>query len=180
MNQRLNLSRRILFVAYVAASIDGRIAKSGQSGADWTSKEDWNFFQKSLNKFDAVIVGHNTYKLAEARLKKRNTTVLTSKADKINSFGSVVFFNPEKNNLKKFLRAKNYKKVAVLGGSRVYDFCLRNKMLDELFVTIEPYVFTAGIPMFAGDNFKKYNFILESVKKLNKRGAILLKYRIKH
>lgn len=179
MNQQRKSLNKVNYTAYVAASIDGKITKGNHSGSDWTSKEDWNFFQKSLSKFDAVIVGHNTYKLAEVRLKKRNTIVLTSKADKINSFGSVVFFNPEKNNLKNFLRAKNYKKVAVLGGSRVYDFCLRNKMLDELFVTIEPYVFTAGIPMFAGDNFFKYNFILESVKKLNKRGAILLKYRIK-
>lgn len=179
MSQKINLSGNILFSAYVAASIDGRIAKDRNSGADWTSGEDWNFFQKSLSRFDAVIVGHNTYKLAQARLKKRNAVVLTSKADKINSVDSVTFFDPEKNNLKKFLRAKNYKKVAVLGGPRVYDFCLRNKMLDELFITIEPYVFTAGVPMFAGDNFKKFNFILESVKKLNQKGAILLKYKIK-
>lgn len=179
MSQKVNLSGNILFSAYVAGSIDGRIAKSGQSGADWTSKEDWYFLQKSLSRVDAVIVGYNTYKLAQARLKKRNTIVLTLRTEKINSFGSVTFFNPEKNNLKKFLRAKNYKKVAVLGGPRVYDFCLRNKMLDEIFVTIEPYVFTAGVPMFAGDNFKKYNFILESIKKLNQKGAILLKYKMK-
>lgn len=177
MNKKLNLSRETVFVAYMAASIDGRIAKSGQSGADWTSIEDWHFLQKSLSKFDAVIVGHNTYKLAQARLKKRNTIVLTSKAEKINLFGLVIFFNPKKNNLKKFLQAKNYKKIAVLGGPRVYDFCLRNKMLDELFVTIEPYVFTTGVSMFAGNEFKKHKFILQSMKKFNTKGTILLHYK---
>lgn len=180
MSQKFNLPRKILFTAYVAASIDGRIAKNESSGAGWTSGEDWNFFQKSLNKADAVIAGRNTYNVAKNRLKLRNTIALTSKVNSLKIKDRTVFLNPQKFNLKKFLQNENYKRVAIVGGAKVYDFCLRNKMLDELFVTIEPYVFTSGVPMFAGDNFKKYNFILESVKKLNKRGAILLKYRIKH
>ncbi len=163
------------YVAYVASSIDGRIAKSKTSGTDWTSKEDWKFFQGSLSQMDAVIAGHNTYKVAESGLKKRNTIVLTSK--KIKSFGSVVFFNPEKKDLKKFLTSKKYKKVGIVGGASVYDFCLRNKMLDELFVSIEPYVFTQGVPMFLGKTFKKYKFTLMSVKKLNKKSTLLLHYK---
>ncbi len=172
--------RQVKYVAYVASSIDGRISKSAKSKIDWTSKEDWNFLQKSLRSFDMVIVGHNTYKVAETHLKKRNCVVLTSKVNKMKTVGSVVFFNPKRNqqeNLKKFLQNKNYKKVAILGGPKVYNFCLENKMLDELFVTIEPYVFTDGIPMFSSNLFKKYKFSLQSVKKLNKKGTILLQYK---
>jgi len=50
-------------------------------------------------------------------------------------------------------------------------------MLDELFVTVEPYVFTAGVSMFSGGEFKKYKFILQSIKKLNKKGTLLIKYK---
>ena len=180
MNQKRKLPHKIRYIAYVATSIDGRIAKNAKSGADWTSKEDWNFFQKSLTKTDAVVVGLNTYKVAEARLKKRNTIVLTSKVGKPKIKDSVIFFNPKKSNLKKFLQSRNYKKVAILGGAKVYAFCLKNKMLDELFVTIEPYVFTAGIPMFFGKKFEKYKFSLQSIKRLNKSGTILLKYKYEH
>ncbi|HEV7424638.1 MAG TPA: dihydrofolate reductase [Candidatus Paceibacterota bacterium] len=165
------------FTAFVASSIDGRIAKDGQSGTDWTSKEDWNFFQKSLAKMDPVIVGHNTYLIAEKKLKKRNTIVFTSKVDTIKLIGSVFFLNPEGYDVKKFLRSKNYKKVGIIGGPQVYNFCLSKQMLDELFVTIEPYIFTTGVPMFSGSVFKKYKFILQSVKKLNKKGTLLLKYK---
>ncbi|MEI7709481.1 MAG: dihydrofolate reductase family protein [bacterium] len=174
-----NKLQKINYVAYVATSIDGRIAMSGQSGIDWTSKEDWDFFQNSLQKMDAVIVGRNTYKVAEKSLKKRNTLVLTSKVDKFQSQGNVIFFNPEKSNLKNYLNSKNYKNVAVVGGASVYNFCLENNMLDELFVTIEPYVFTAGVSMFSGDKFKKHQFTLKSMKKLNKTGTILLNYVVK-
>lgn len=171
---------KIKYIAYVATSIDGRIAKSSGSGTDWTSKEDWNFFQKSLTKVDAVIVGHSTYKIALARLKKRNTIVLTSKVGGLKVKGSVAFLNPKKLSLEKFLQNKNWRKVAIIGGSKVYYFCLKNNMLDELFITIEPYVFTAGVPMFAGNKFKKYKLSLQSIKKLNTTGTILLKYKIKH
>lgn len=177
MKQKRKLLHRIHFTAYVASSIDGRIAKSGKSGADWTSPEDWNFFQKSLRKVDAVIVGHNTFNVAQDRLKRRETIVLTSKVNKLKAQNKTFFLNPKRSNLKKFLENQKCKKVAILGGAKVYDFCLKNKMMDELFVTIEPYVFTAGISMFSGREFKKYKFLLQSVKKLNKKGTLLLKYK---
>ncbi len=165
------------YIAYLAASIDGRIAKNKSSEVDWTSREDWSFFQKSLTRADAIIVGSNTFNTVKDRLQKRNTIVLTSKVTKPKIEGSVTFLNPKKSNLKKFVESKNYREVAVVGGGKVYDFCLRNKMIYELFVTIEPYVFTAGIPMFAGNSFKKHKFKLESVKKLNKAGTLLLRYK---
>ena len=172
------MKRKTRYIAYTASSIDGRIAKSNRSGTDWTSKEDWDFFQKSLQKVDAVVVGRNTYEVAKSYLKRRAVViVLTSEVNKPKMQAKKIFFNPEKYNLKKFLQSKNYKKVAILGGAKVYNFCLENKMLDELFMTIEPYVFTAGIPMFSGNVFKKYKFSLQSVKKLNKKGTLLLKYK---
>ncbi len=171
------MEKQAKYIAYVASSIDGRISKSSKSKVSWTSKEDWIFFQKALNGVDAVVVGHNTYKVSEARIKRRNAVVLTSKVSKPKVSGSVIFLNPKKSNLKKFIQGKHYKKVAIIGGPQVYSFCLDNKMLDELFVTIEPYVFNLGIPMFSGKSFKKYSFKLLSIKKLNKMGTILLQYK---
>jgi len=177
MNPVRNPYKKILYVAYVATSIDGRIAQNNHSGTDWTSKEDWNFFQQSLKKIDAVIVGHATFKVAESRLRRRNAIVITSKVHRPKTEARTVFFNPRTSNLKNFLRKKHYKTVAILGGSQIYDYCLRHNMLDEFYVTIEPYVFTAGVPMFQGGKFKKYKFSLISVKKLNKSGTLLLKYK---
>lgn len=165
------------YTGYVATSIDGRIAKSGNSGVDWTSREDWNFFQKSLNNSDAVIVGHNTFKASNSRLRLRNTIVITSKVSKQKTAGKVVFINPKNIDVKKFVEKQDFKKIAVIGGSHIYDFCLQNKILDELFVTIEPYVFTKGVPMFSGKAFKKFRFSLKSVKHFNKKGTILLHYK---
>ncbi|MDP9249264.1 MAG: dihydrofolate reductase family protein [bacterium] len=168
---------KIKFTAFAAVSIDGRIAQHAKSGTDWTSREDWRFFQAALGRMDAVIAGRNTYEVAKDKLGKRNTIVLTSKVRDIRISGSVVFLNPKSYDLKKFLQSKKYKKVGIVGGAKVYDYCLRNKLLDELYLTVEPYVFTKGVPLFSGREFTKHRFKLASVKKLNKQGTILLQYK---
>jgi dihydrofolate reductase len=170
-------TKKVKLIAFAAASIDGRIARSSRSGTDWTSPEDWRFFQASLKGMDAVIVGRNTYKVVQDKLSKRNAIVLTSKVKKLRISGSVVFLNPKNVDLKKFLQNRKYKKIGIVGGSKVYDYCLRHNLLHELFLTIEPYIFTSGVPMFSGKTFKKHKFTLISVKKLNKQGTLLLQYK---
>ena len=168
---------QIKFTAYVGASIDGVIAESGKSSNKWASRKDQIFFQKALKGHDVFVVGHNTYRVAKERLNKKNTIVFTSKVSVIKKAGSVNFLNPERTNILNFLKKNKYKRVAILGGAKVYDYFLEHKMFHEFFVTIEPLVFSAGVRMFEGKKFKIHKFILESVKKLNKRGTLLLKYK---
>ena len=177
MKQKQKPSHKIHFVAFIVASIDGRISKNKESKVkNWTSLEDWKFFQDSLVKYNVVIVGYNTYKIAETNLKKRNTIVFTSRVVKPKIIGSVVFLNPKYSNILDFLKSTKRKNVAILGGPKVYNFFLEHKMLDELYVTIEPYIFSDGGPMFSG-KFREVRLSLQSVKKINKKGTLLLKYK---
>lgn len=165
------------YIAFVAASIDGRISLSSKHPPEWTSKEDWGFFQKSLSRIDAVVVGRNTYKLVAERLRKRNTFVLSHRPKTLVRRGTVTFVNPAKINLPKLLEA--YKSVAVLGGGTVYQFMLENRLLDEIFVTVEPLVFGRGKEMFVGGT-RTARLNLLSVKRLNRTGTLLLHYQINH
>lgn len=164
------------FVGFVASSIDGRISLTKRAAPDWTSKEDWNFLQKSLKRFDAVVVGRNTYLAAKARLKKRNTYVLSRTISSLKKEGTVTFVHPQKSNLGKLLAS--YKNVAILGAGEVYQYMLDKRMLDELYVTVEPYVFGRGNPMFSGGR-KNHGFTLRSVRRLNKKGTLLLAYDVR-
>ena len=40
--------------------------------------------------------------------------------------------------------------VAVLGGTRVYDYMLERGRIDEVRLSIEPIEFGEGLPMFTG------------------------------
>ena len=164
------------YIAFVAASVDGRISLSSKTLPHWTSKEDWEFFQNSLSRIDAVIIGRNTYQSVAGRLRKRNTFVLSSRPKTLTRRGTVTFVNPTKVNLPKLL--EKYKSVAVLGGGAVYRFMLENKLLDEIFVTIEPLIFGRGKEMFVG-GARTTRVSLLSVKRLNRTGTLLLHYQIK-
>lgn len=171
------LQRKPRYVAFVATSVDGRISLSSKHLPNWTSKEDWKFFQKSLSRFDAVVVGRNTYQLVAKRLRKRNTFVLSSRPKTFIRRGTVIFVNPKNVNFPELL--KRYKSVAVLGGGMVYRFMLENNLLDEIFVTVEPLIFGRGKEMFIGGT-RTARVKLFSVKRLNRAGTLLLHYKIKH
>lgn len=176
MQQKL-LRHRPRYIAFVAASVDGRISLSSKRPPRWTSKEDWKFFQKSLAHIDAVVVGRNTYESVAKRLQKRNTFVLSSRPKTLTRRGTVTFVNPAKVHLPKLL--ERCKSVAVIGGGAVYRFMLESKLLDEIFVTVEPLIFGRGKEMFVG-GARTTRVGLLSVKRLNRSGTLLLHYQINH
>ena len=161
------------FVGYVVASIDGRISLDARKVPDWTSREDWNFLQRSLAKADAVVVGRYTYVTVADRLRKRNTFVLSTRPKTLLRRGRVTFVNPAAVDLRQLL--KDYRTVAVVGGAMVYQYMIEHKLLDELWVTIEPLVFGRGQPMVINGT-KTTRLRLRSVKKLNRSGTLLLQY----
>ena len=163
------------YTAIVASSIDGRISLAKKRAPDWTSREDWAFLQKSLSESDAVVVGRNTYQAAASRLRKRNTFVLSHRLHSVSRRGTVAFVNPENCELPKLLAG--YRRVAILGGAAVYRFMLENCLCDEIFVTIEPLVMGRGTTMFAGGT-RTVRTRLLSVKRLNREGTLLLRYRV--
>jgi len=163
------------FIAFVAATVDGRISLTNKTSPDWTSAEDWKFFQKFLSKADAVIVGRNTYKAAAARLNKRNTYVISRHPERIYKKKNVTFLNPNKVNLLEIF--SGYKIVAILGGNAIYGLMLKKNLLDEIFVTIEPLIFGRGKEMIR-DVGKIKHLQLLSVKRLNKEGTLLLHYQV--
>ena len=166
------------YVAIAAMTLDGKIAQnSHQFSYDWTSKEDKKFFQAELKKLDAVLVGSNTFKMAREPLLKRNTLVLTSKIKNIKEkYPHVWFVNYKTVDLNSFIKKLGYKKIAVIGGSKVYAYALEKNLIDEMYLTLEPLAFGKGINLFAGTKSNTYKFKLVSVKKINRQGTLLLYY----
>jgi len=174
----LKRKRETCYVAYVAASVDGKISLTRNKMPEWTSKEDWKFLQDALSKVDAVVVGRNTFEAAAKHLRKRNTYVITGRVKSIFRRGTVTFINPKRVDLRElFSQYKQYKRVAVLGGGRVYQAMLEKKLLDEIYVTIEPLIFGRGKEMFIGGTDTTQLRLL-STSKLNKKGSLLLHYQV--
>ena len=165
--------RSTRYVAYAAVSIDGYISADTSRMPDWTSKEDWKYFQTALAKASAVVVGSRTYRAAKDHIDKRVACVFTSKVTKPKITGSVTFLNPKRTDIGSL--CEKHKTVAIVGGSEVYQTMLDYGLFDELHLTIEPVVLGGGTPLFSGGELHT-DFKLISVKKLNSRGTIVLRY----
>ncbi len=161
------------FILIAAVSLDGKISDNSKAMPDWTSPEDWQWFQKELSKCDAVIVGRKTFEAAKSHIEKRNVLVLSRTKRK--DYGSVRFITT-KMDIRKTL--SGYERIAVVGGSGVYSFALANGLADELYLTLEPVLLGKGVSFTADKIFKRKSLKLKSAKKLNSKGTMLLHYQI--
>ncbi len=169
--------KRPVFRLIAAMTLDGKIAKHSHHMADWSSKEDKGFLHRMLDKADVAIVGNNTFETAKKPLSKRNCIVFTRSVKNPEQRGeNLVFVNPAITGIAEFCRRHSYNKIAVLGGAKAFGYFLAHGLADEIFLTIEPLVFGAGIPLLDSGDYE-ISFSLVSVRKLNKKGSLLLHYR---
>ena len=165
-----------IYILAAVISLDGKIARYKNQPSNWSSPEDKKHLKKILKKCDVIIVGNNTYKISNKPLSKRNCIVLSRKIKDIKIKNKkCVYINPQKYNIKKYIKNKKYKNICVLGGVQVYDWALKNKMVDEVYLTIEPAIFGRGINFIENGLKKPIKFKLDNIKKLNLSGSLLLK-----
>jgi dihydrofolate reductase len=163
-----------MYIGIAAITLDGKIGRNAKHFSSWTSKEDKKFMRALLNTSDVIIVGNSTYKTAIKPLSKRNCIVLTRTVKSVHKKrDNLVYLNPRGTNLKQYVAESAYKTVAVLGGAQTYSYCLKMRLLDELYLTIEPVIFGAGVPLFS-EIISSLKVTVVSVKKLNRAGTVLI------
>lgn len=158
---------------------DGVIAKNeSQNSFGWNSKEDQQHFRKLSREIGTVILGSNTYKAAgEMALKERNNIVLTSKPDQYKAQDYVVFMSGSPREVVKELSARGIKHAALIGGATVNGKFLKEGLVDEIYLTIEPKMFGKGLHISENEDFELQLQLMGS-RQLNDRGTLLLHYSV--
>lgn len=170
-------TRRPHCYAVAALTIDGFTARySGHSPSTWTSKDDKRHLQKMEKKADVLLIASKTYRQSYSHYKTRNCLVLTRRVKKMKKAGPLETHINPKVNITKYLQKTGYGEVCVMGGRTAYTLALKNNMVDDLYITVEPLVFGKGIGLFA-QGVKTRNFVLVNAKKMNRKGSMLLHYR---
>ncbi|NQV88874.1 MAG: dihydrofolate reductase [Parcubacteria group bacterium] len=174
---------KILIIA--AMSADGKIAESvDQLSLDWTSKEDTRFFIDKTKEVGTLVMGSTTFATIGKPLPGRRIIVLSkddSKEPRFSSIetvppgGSVEFANKSAEELVADLGHEGVESLVVGGGSSVYSQFLQAGLVTDLYLTIEPVLFGAGIPLASG--FDRIEMSLVDVTKLNDQ-AVLLHYQV--
>lgn len=141
---------RLHIYIIAAISLDGFIAqKTEQVSTAWTSKEDFDFFVKKTKETGLLVMGSSTFETINRALTGRKIVVLSrtktypqfDKAQVDAMSGSLTEVLTE-------LVKQGYTELAVCGGSSVYTQFLSENLVDEMYITIEPKAFGAGVPLF--------------------------------
>lgn len=167
-------------------SVDGKITKWGNPDvSEWTSEKDKKHFFELRQQHNLIIMGKNTYLVAKPTMKlssERLRVVMTTNPHEFKDQvrpGKLTFTNEQPKELIERLEFQGYKKALLVGGSQINAAFLKEKLVNELLLTVEPKLFASGNTIIS-DNKLEINCKLEEIQKLNDRGTLLLRYTIKY
>jgi len=163
-------------ILMMAITADGKIAKEKNHLADWTSKEDKQLFVKLTKEAGAIIMGRTTYETIGRPLPGRIIMALTSTPEKYQSIpGQVEYIKSETGReVLDALSAKGYSSAVLAGGAVTNELFLKNKLVDELYLTVEPVIFGRGLTLSENTDLTSRLKLL-SLDKLN-ADTVLLHY----
>ena len=167
-------------VLYMAVSIDGIAALDSQTGIErYGSPEDHEFFLSGSKACGAVIMGKNTARSCKVSgvpnfvLTHSPAGAKASQAQDARGDGRV-YLSGEPREICAELERRGIKKAALLGGPAANLGFLREGLVDEIFLTVEPVTIGRGIH-FLNEPLET-NWTLADTKILNERGTLVLHY----
>lgn len=163
-------------------SLDGKITKwSDGNAAEWASPEDTALFRKTITESDVLIMGGATYRaIRPAPQQERLRVVLTRNPSAYMGDtvpGQLEFTDEAPKEVVEQLVHAGHRQVLLVGGSGLATSFLKEKLVDELWVTIEPRLFGVGLPVVAAEQLDIALTLLE-FSQLNAAGTLLLKYTL--
>jgi len=135
-------------IAYIATSLDGYIAREDGS-IDWlpeSGESGYDVFYKSI---DTVIMGKTTYDqvltFGEYPYKDKKSFVFTT-TNQTKDENVEFVSNVDKFVIEGFPGVG--KNIWLVGGAQIIASFLKQKVVDEIIVTIIPVLLGKGIPLF--------------------------------
>lgn len=169
---------RVTLIA--AITIDGKIARHGNHPVDWTSPEDKRFFKEETTKAGVVIVGSRTYQALPKPLQNRLMVVVTRSPHRYREHETpnvVEFKNTPPRAILEELENRGFERAIVGGGAEIYALFLRERLVDELYLTIAPRIFGKGVHIFGETELEHPPLQLIDIRPLGE-GEVLVKYRV--
>lgn len=168
----------------MVSSLNGKITNGvSQNEPTWSSKEDVALFTKLKNTYSLLVMGQKTY----TQNKKSMTlqaSVLRVVLTKNPSFyakeeiaGQLEFINKTPKELVTYLETRGFSRMLLLGGAETNTLFFRDHCIDELHLTIEPYLFGSGKNIINEDDLSvRLNCI--KLEKINDAGTLHAIYKV--
>ena len=166
MNNKRNL------ILYIAASLDGYIATEDDS-LEWlfnVEGEGDNGISEFYETVDTVFMGKKTYdwimkhETGEFPYKNKECYVFTRST--MEDTEDVKFTNKNVVGLTNELKSQEGSNIWLVGGGELLQSFLKEKLVDEIILTVAPTIIGKGIPLFKGGDYQ-LDLILKGTRTFN-------------
>lgn len=166
------------------ASVNALITRNEEPGTGFASQADFDWFRQKLKDSDLVLLGGATYRAARESIRENARTgpprwvfsrnIAQHEDDTIP--GAVEFRTLDRDCFLADTTARGFTDIALVGGPALSTWFLDQGLVDELYLTVEPLIFSSGTPLVTSG--RNIDLALESVKRLSDQ-TLLLHYRLK-
>lgn len=132
----------------MAMTLDGKIGLDSNHFPDWTGKEDKKLFVEMTKKAGVFIMGSKTFDTIGRPLPERKNVVLTRDKTRKSAWDNLVFTDQAPQEILKALEKEGFEEVILAGGAMINTLFAREKLIDEIVVTICPKIFGKGLSLF--------------------------------
>ena len=172
------MKRVLIFVS----TLDGKVTKWGDPHVQtWSSQKDHDYFQKTWSESEIIVMGSNTFNVEPPKHSKDHILIImtTHPSDYKDKevLGQLEFTDEAPKLIMARLKKAGYERVLVVGGPHISTSFLKDQLIDELWLTIEPKIFGIG-GNFVIEEKLDISLYLDSYEKVNKQGTLILKYTV--
>jgi len=161
-------------ILMMAMTADGKIARSSDHFPDWTSKEDKKYFFETTKRHGVVIMGESTFKTFPKPLPDRLNVVFALEKNPPET-KDVKWVSGEPEKVLAELEKMGYESAILGGGANLNAQFLKKKLVDEIWLTIEPKIFGNGLGIFSGDFDEDLKLL--NIEKINEN-SVVVKYKV--
>jgi len=165
-------------ILYMAMTVNGYIARENDE-TPWSDIE-WESFTEMIKKVGNYVMGRRTYEtsLKAGVFPYPCLSIVMTKEPIENKWGDqVIFTDKSPQDVLKLLGEKGFDTAFVGGGGQINASFMKENLVDEIYLDIEPLVFGKGIKLFADADFEA-KLELIGTQQLSEN-EIQLHYRVK-
>lgn len=164
-------------ILYLSVTANGLIAKENDD-TSWVSPTEWKSFSNMVQKVGNMVIGRRTYEVMcrnkEFEKLGKVKVVVVSKTLKTNKKITTVKSPWE---ALAYLQQQDFSTALVCGGAQLNSSFMKEKLITEIYLDIEPIILGKGIQLFADTEFEA-KLKLIGIKKLSK-DEVQLQYKVK-
>lgn len=162
------------------STLDGKVTQWGNPHVrNWSSLEDQQYYKQIWKDAQLIVMGSNTF-IAEKFSASPNHLLLVmtqhiSKYEKYMVKGQIEFTDSTPIDIVNQFEKKGIQIMTVVGGAHIATSFLKEQLIDEIWLTIEPKIFGTG-GNFVIEEKLDIDLRLHSSHKVNDQGTLINKY----